>query len=269
LTDPVWADRASPLWDAGLPVGPKRLVQPALPLKDLPRVDFILISHNHYDHLDCAVAKHFGNRVVWIIPEGLGSWFKDIGITNYVELQWWETAKLGFNEHEQNRIKETETETEKEQVKLLITAFPAQHWSKRSVRDDNVSLWGGWAVRTIEDTEEKSLNVAFVGDTGWCDAFHEIGENLGPFDLSLIPVGAYCPKEIFGPQHVDPQEAIDIHVALRSKRSIGMHWGTFILTGEPLFEPPHLLAQTLQERNISTEEFFCIKIGETRSFPNS
>ena len=231
LTDPVWSDRCSPV-----PlVGPCRYREPPCELYELPPIDAILISHNHYDHLDLATALHFGDSVLWIVPKALDGWFKQQEISNVVALDWWEKYPLTKS--------------------VEAVCLPAQHWSKRTVTDDMQTLWCGWGLIG-------SKSVYFAGDTGYCSVFKEIGKKYGPFDLGLIPIGAYGPRSMMKCQHVDPKEAVSIHVDIQCKQSIGMHWGTWVLTDEHVFEPPNLLAKELVKRRLNANSFVAIHHGQ-------
>lgn len=234
LTDPVFEDRCSPLPF----LGPGRVVAPALDLSDLPTVDAVLISHNHYDHL-CKrsirkLHSRFGNKLRFYVPLGLARWFHKLDITNVVELDWWEEV-----EHIPN-------------VRIIFT--PAQHWSIRKPWDRKATLWGGWAICA-------STSFWFAGDTGYAPVFKEIGERLGPFDLAAIPTGAYSPRWFMKPQHVDPIEAVMIHQDVQSKRSIAIHCLCFPLTDEPMDEPISLLEEAVDEAGLSKDSFVTLKIG--------
>ncbi|KAF8056443.1 Napepld [Scenedesmus sp. PABB004] len=207
MTDPFFSQRSSPLQF----VGPQRAVQPALVPEDaaMPRLDFVLISHNHYDHLDSGsverLHKRFGHDLAWYVPLGLKAWFTRRGITNVTELDWWQEAQ-----HPGSKVR--------------VTLTPAQHWSARGAFDRRATLWGGWAV------VGEARRFWFAGDTGYCPVFPEIGERLGPFDLAAIPIGAYEPRGFMAPMHVGPEESVAIHREVRSRRSIGIHCCTFALT---------------------------------------
>ena len=236
LTDPHLTEYPCPL----KMFAPERITSPALSFEELPKVDFVLISHNHYDHLDLPTVEMLGNSVVWYVPLGLKSWFldQDIAAEKIVELDWWETDIFSEN--------------------VSITFTPNVHWSKRTLWDQNQSLWGSWSVQ-IGD-----FNSWFAGDTGYDEQlFKEIGKKLGPIDLAMIPIGTYGPRYFMLPMHVDPDQAVLIHKDIRSKKSIPVHWGTFQLSYEPFLEPPQLLAQVLKQKGIIEDQFSPVKIGET------
>jgi len=217
-----------------------RFTQPALKFEEMPDIDFIVISHNHYDHLDHRTVDMFGDSVLWYVPLGLKAWFVNRGISpqRVVELDWWQSHR--FNEQ------------------VLVTFTPTEHWSKRTPWDTNKSLWGGWSV------DIAGFKSWFGGDTGYHDSyFRDIGERLGPFRLAMIPIGAYAPRYFMEDAHVDPSGAIDIHRDVRAVQSLAMHWGTFQMTIEPAFEPPRLLRQEMSKRGLDIEQFKSLKIGDT------
>jgi L-ascorbate metabolism protein UlaG (beta-lactamase superfamily) len=237
LTDPMWSERASPVsW-----LGPKRHAWPGIRFEDLPRIDVVLISHTHYDHLDRPTILRLGNVPKYVVPERLGTWFKNEKITNVVELPWWSKIALQA---------------------ITIYAVPAKHWSKRWLfRNEGEIGWGGYII------ESPAGMIYFAGDTGYhSEYFKEIGKRFAKIDIGLIPIGAYFPREVFGNYHIDPREALEVHKEVGAKQSIGMHWGVFRLTQEPLAEPPMLLAKERETLRISPREFLIMKIGETRSF---
>jgi len=237
LTDAHFSERASPIQFAG----PRRVVAPALRMSELPHIDAVVISHNHYDHLDHDSVKRLAAQrsgsAHFFVPLGLKAWFAGIGIRAVSELDWWERAEhLGLN--------------------FMLT--PVQHWSSRTPWDRDKTLWGGWIV------EHPQLRFFFAGDTGYSPDFKDIGERLGFVDLAAIPIGAYEPRWFMKVMHVNPEEAVKIHQDLRARHSVAMHWGTFILTDEPLDEPPHRLAAARRAAGVSPETFFVMKHGETR-----
>lgn len=236
LTDPIWSERASFVsW-----AGPKRHARPGIRFQDLPKIDAVLLSHTHYDHHDRPTILRFKTQPRYFVPDKVKKWFEHEGIANVSELAWWKSEKFG---------------------PLTITAVPAKHWSKRWAYGVEDSGWGGFVVESPAGT------IYFAGDTGWHDSyFKEIGKHFPKIDLALIPIGAYYPREVFGRFHVDPAEAIKIHQETGAKRSIGMHWGVFTLTQEPLDEPPKELARQREAAGMPSEVFDAMKLGETRVF---
>lgn len=238
LVDPHFSQRASPVSFAG----PKRIVALPLQLDELPRIDVVLVSHNHYDHLDEATVKALAARPagspLFLVPLGLRAWFAGKGISRVEELDWWQVRPEGG---------------------LAFTLVPVQHWSKRTLWDTNRSLWGGWVI------EGGGRKVIHTGDLGYSRDTADIGTRLGPFDLALIPIGAYAPRWFMKVHHVDVPEALKVREDLRAARAIGMHWGTFEnLTDEPLDEPPAWLARERAARGIPPGGFDVMKVGETR-----
>ena len=223
LTDPIFSERASPLNFAG----PKRLIKPVIKIKDLPEVDVITISHNHYDHLDInslrKIQKKFPNVKI-LVPKGDLKLLKNYNLNNGFEFLWWEEIIF-------------------DNTKFIFT--PAQHWSARGLRDRNKSLWGSWFIKN----EDK--NIFHAGDTGYSDDFMEIRNRLGAVDFAMIPIGAYDPQWFMSYSHVNPEEALNIAKDLDAKKSIGMHWGTFILTDEPVLEPRERLNKISNQTNIN------------------
>lgn len=245
LTDPVFGERASPLAFAG----PKRYTPPAMHLDQLPPIDIVLLSHNHYDHLDRdavrRIAQHNEGRTCWLVPMKMADWFRREGIANVHELDWWQqeapqTAHGG----------------------VCAWFVPAQHFSGRGIQDRNSTLWGGW-VLAID-----GFRLYFAGDTGYGADFADIGRVFGGFDLSLIPIGAYEPQWFMRAVHVNPEDAVRIHRDVGSRLSVGMHWGTFILTDEPVDEPPHRLARALHDQGVDPRDFVVMQHGETRRLSN-
>lgn len=242
ITDPHLSNRASPVGFAG----PKRVMDPAISLDDLPRLDIVLISHNHYDHLDkksvlAITENQKENPPLFLVPLGMKAWFADIGIKERVlELDWWESHQLG---------------------NWRYHAVPVQHWSRRGLFDTNKVLWCGWVV------EAPGKRLFFAGDTGYSKDFKDIGSRFKSMDLSLIPIGAYAPRWFMKNMHCNPEEAVQIHLDVRSKKSVGMHWGTFLnLTDEPLDEPPARLRKAVEAKKIPLEDFISPKHGEIIRF---
>jgi len=242
LTDPQFSERASPLsW-----AGPKRVVAAALALSDLPEIDAVIISHDHYDSLDVAsvkaLATHNTQRTLsFLVPLGMKSWFDELGLEDIqvIELDWGQSHLLNG---------------------LKFTAEPSQHWSKRTLFDAYERLWATWVI------EAADRRIFFAGDTGYAPHFKQIGHKYGGFDIALLPIGGYEPRWFMKTYHVNPEEAVKIHLDIRSRYSVAMHWGTFVLTDEPLDEPPLKLRKALNKYQLPEAEFEVYKHGETRFF---
>lgn len=240
LTDPIFSQRASPLQI----MGPKRYRGPPCTVDQLPRIDAVLISHSHYDHLDAgsvsSLNARFGAELRWFVPLGLLDWLVKAGCENVMELDWWEENCVPSHDD------------------VTFVCTPSQHWSKRTTMDDNKSLWGSWTVLGPDH------RFFFAGDTGYCPVFSEIGHCFGPFDLAAIPIGAYQPRDVMVGQHVDPAEAVQIHQDLQAKQSVAIHWGTFALAYEFYLEPPQRLREALEEKGLEPGSFFILNHGESR-----
>ncbi len=238
LTDPTWSDTASPVSFAG----PRRFVPPGVAFEDLPPIDFVVVSHNHYDHLDLGTLKALAARRAetrFFVPLGNGALLRKNGIENVTELDWGEASvHRGVSVH----------------------CLPARHWSKRGPTDDNRALWASWAVIG----EERRFYHA--GDTGYFDGFSRIGEALGPFDLAAVPIGAYEPAPMMRDAHVDPEEAARAVRDLRAHRTVAMHYGTFDLSDEPLDEPPARFREATTDLGFGPDRAWILRIGETREF---
>ena len=240
LTDPHFGERASPFSF----VGPKRHVPAGIALEDLPHIDAVLISHNHYDHLDLEtvqrLARQAGGPPRYFVGLGLKHWFADNGMNTVTEMDWWDANTF---------------------MGLEFNFVPVQHWSKRTLTDANQTLWGGWLVKS------PAFSFYFAGDTGYSRDFAEVGRRFGGVDLGLIPIGAYEPRWFMHDQHVDPAQAISIHRDVKAKKSIGVHWGTFELTDESIDEPPRKLAEELKKAGLPENEFVALKHGQMLRFP--
>ncbi|XP_014850009.1 PREDICTED: N-acyl-phosphatidylethanolamine-hydrolyzing phospholipase D-like isoform X3 [Poecilia mexicana] len=238
LTDPIFSQRASFLQF----MGPKQYRGPPCTVEQLPRIDAVLISHSHYDHLDAgsvaSLNARFGGELRWFVPLGLMDWLAKMGCENVMELDWWEENCVPGHDN------------------VTFVCTPSQHWSKRTAWDDNRSLWSSWSVLG------PNHRFFFAGDTGYCPSFQEIGRRFGPFDLAAIPIGAYLPRDVMKGQHVDPEEAVQIHQDLQAKQSVAIHWGTFAY--EYYLEPPVRLREALEQRGLKPESFFTLRHGESR-----
>jgi N-acyl-phosphatidylethanolamine-hydrolysing phospholipase D len=238
LTDPQWSERASPLSFAG----PRRVVPPGLRLEDLPPIDFVLISHDHYDHLDAPTVKRLwaAHRPRFLVPLGLKAWFAELGIDAADELDWWDTRTVKG---------------------LTIVCLPNQHWSGRTLRDQNRRLWAGWAVLG------RDRRFYFAGDTGYyAPIFQEIGRRFGPFDLGAIPIGAYMPRAMMRFSHLTPEEALQVFADIGARRLLGIHWGTFNLASESLDEPPVRTEAEERRLSLDPERIWILRHGETRAW---
>ena len=237
LTDPFLSERASPF--GGL--GPKRYVPPGIPVAALPRIDAIVISHNHYDHLDAKAIEGFPSkeRIAAFVPTGLGRFFRSRGYRDVRELGWWEETRIGDD--------------------LVLAALPANHFSGRTPFDRNETLWASWAIAS------RTRKVFFAGDTGHGQVFEEIGRRIGPFDLGLVPIGAYEPASIMHAMHCDPEEAVALGRDVRASTLVAMHWGTVVLTDEPPFEPPGRFRAAANRAGYPDDKAWVMRIGETRA----
>jgi N-acyl-phosphatidylethanolamine-hydrolysing phospholipase D len=255
LTDPVFSERCFPVQWAG----PKRQTPPGLSLAQLPRIDVVLLSHNHYDHMDegslKALAAQPGGAPLIICPLGHQHWFAKWGIRKVVELDWWDTHVLEATAHS---------------ARIPVTLTPAQHWSARTATDALRSLWGGFAVRSPD------CHLFFAGDTAYSPDFKDIRQHFarehtpeqgGGFDMALLPIGAYEPRWFMKDQHCNPEESVQIFQDLGAKRALAVHWGTFQLTDEPLDEPPRALDQALRAQGLAGERFAVVPVGATLKIP--
>lgn len=234
LIDPVLSERASPFSF----YGPKRKTPPPLTVQQLPTVDVVLISHNHYDHLDRRTVRQLARRfpqATFIVPLGLKNWFRRYRLQRVEELDWWDSLQLGD---------------------LTFHCTPARHWSMRTLWDRNRSLWCGWVIH------HPALRFYFSGDSGYSDSLADIGTRLGPFDVAALPIGAYAPRWFMQEQHMDPQQSVTLYQQLNAPRVIPIHWGVFELADESLDEPPQQLNLALSAAGIEQHRFRPIKIGE-------
>lgn len=241
LTDPVWSDRASPLSFAG----PKRVTAPGIAFENLPHIDVILLSHNHYDHMDLKTLKRLHTKYQPLIITPLGN---DTIIRKAIPQARINTGDWGDN----LQISPT----------AKVTLTRANHWSSRGVRDRRMALWAGFFI------EAESGKIWFAGDTGYGDGqiFRDIKEKYGAPDVALIPIGAYAPRWFMANQHVDPAEAVKIFQDIGAPKSLGMHWGTFQLTDETRDAPKEELALALAKAQIPHGHFVAAEPGNVFDF---
>lgn len=239
LADPMLGQCASPVSFAG----PRRWVPPGAAVEELPDVHLILLSHNHYDHLDAGSVRALARRfpsAEWCVPLGLATTVRALGVERIRECDWWEKHGGGS---------------------LTVAATPAQHFSSRTPFDRNRSLWCGWVVTSARH------RVFFAGDTGYHPEFAKIGRSLGPFDVQLLPIGAYEPRWFMRPVHMDPEEAVRAFLDAGGRDRgalLPVHWGTFKLTDEPMDEPPRRVRAAWEAERLPAERLWLLRHGETR-----
>ena len=235
ITDPVFSKNMGPLI-----FGPKRYVDPAINLNEIPEVNLFLLTHNHYDHLDYRTIKKFPYKKANVItPLKLGKYFTRNKFNKVREMDWYDQTQVND---------------------LKITLMPAVHWSKRTLTDDNKTLWGSFLI------EYKDKKIFFACDTGYGDVYKDLGKKYGPIDLTFINIGAYDFRPMFEKSvyHTNPEEALNIAQDLKSKKVIGMHWGTVVLSLEPIMEPPIRFKANAEKYGYKKEDAILFKIGEVQ-----
>ena len=235
ITDPVFSKNAG-----ALIFGPKRFTKPALDLNEIPKTDLFLLTHNHYDHQDMSTIRNFPYKDAKVlVPLNLGKYFKNYKDVN--EMDWYDYKNINSD--------------------LKVTLLPAVHWSKRSLTDTNKTLWGNFLI------EYKNRKILFACDTGYGNIYKELGEKYGPIDLTMINIGAYNFKPMFDKTiyHTTPEEALNVAKDLKSKKVLGMHWGTFVLSLEPIMEPPVRFKDNAENYGFKREDAITFNIGEVKS----
>jgi L-ascorbate metabolism protein UlaG (beta-lactamase superfamily) len=239
LTDPIWSDRCSPVsW-----AGPHRVRPPGLRFEDLPPIDLVLISHNHYDHLDLPTLKELANSHAPRILTGLGNaaLLTEHGIGKVTELDWWQSTEVAPG--------------------VRVHAVPVQHSSNRGLTDTDGTLWVGFVI------EAPSGKVYFAGDTGWGPHFEQVFQRFGPMRLAMLPIGAFRPEWFMARVHVSPAEAVQAHLVLGARKSVAIHWGTFRLADDGELEPPQRLDAALLQAQVPFNDFWVLGFGEGRDVP--
>lgn len=227
-----------PVWSEALPGNIRRITPPGIRWEGLPRIDAVLVSHNHYDHLDLRTLRRLPAGTPIYVPHGVGAWLRGKGIHHVTELDWHTWEMLDG---------------------LRITLVPAHHWSRRGFRDANRTLWGGWVVQ-----DQAGRQVYFAGDTGYGPYFREIGRRYPGIDVAILPIGAYAPKHYNGGAHMDPKEAVQALQDLGAKAMVPVHWGTFRLSPEPVTEPIEWLHEAWKAAGLARERLWDLAIGDTR-----
>ncbi|GIF78343.1 MBL fold metallo-hydrolase [Asanoa siamensis] len=231
LTDPVWSRRIPPFI--------ARYTPPGVDWAALPRIDAVVISHNHYDHLDAPTIRRLPRSTPMLVPAGLAHWFRRRGFRDVTDLDWWQSRRIGA---------------------LTCTFVPTHHWSRRGLTDTNRSLWGGWVLAT-----DGGPTIYFAGDTGYGPRFAEVAARRRGLDVALLPIGAYEPRWFMRNQHMNPEDAVRAAADLGVRRVVPMHWGTFALSTEPLLEPPERLRTAWQAAGRDPSDLWRLGIGETRT----
>ncbi|WVO17827.1 hypothetical protein L204_105525 [Cryptococcus depauperatus] len=250
LTDPALQHRTIPSI-----LAPERLRPPPCSLNDLKRVDVVLVSHNHYDHLDPEAIKELGDSCEWIAPVGVGAFLRQHGATRVTELDWWQETKHMLSLP--NQPPKTFT----------ITAIPNMHWSARSPLDTNATLWSAFHVKSDSETPRSFIH---LGDTGYSPTlYHAVGRVLGSIDLAAIPIGSYEPRWHMHLQHTDPEGAVRMALQMHVKKSIGVHWGTWLMSDEAYNKPPLDLDLARKKLDVKEEQFSVVPVGKTIVLDNS
>jgi len=235
ITDPLFSKNSGPLI-----FGPKRYVESAIKLNEIPKTDLFLLTHNHYDHLDYSTIRNFPHKKSKVlVPLKLSKYFTRNGFKDVNELDWYDEIKVND---------------------LKVTFLPAVHWSKRTLTDTNKTLWGNFLI------EYKDKKILFACDTGYGNIYKELGKKYGPIDLTFINIGAYDFRPMFEKSvyHTNPEEALNIAQDLKSKKVIGMHWGTVVLSLEPIMEPPVRFKANAEKYGYKKEDAILFKIGEVQ-----
>lgn len=231
---------ADPVWSPKLPGRSRRMTQPGVKWEDLPRIDAVVISHNHYDHQDKATLRRLPKDTPMLVPGASKPWFEALGFTDVRELDWWESTDIQG---------------------VRFDFVPSHHWSRRGLTDTCRHLWGGWVITST------THRLYHAGDTGYGHFFAEIGKRYPRIDVAMMPIGAYAPRWFMKPVHTDPDEAIQALADVGGKAMACMHWGTFVLTAEPFLEPLHRTREAWGKTGRRREDLWDLALGETRVLP--
>ncbi|SFC42254.1 MBL fold metallo-hydrolase [Streptomyces aidingensis] len=239
---------ADPVWSRKILATPPRITPVGVAWERLPEIDAVVISHNHYDHLDLPTLRRLPPDTPLLVPAGLGPWCRRRGFTRVTDLDWWETAELPARPESAGTVR--------------FGFVPAHHWSRRTLTDTCRSLWGGWVL-----TGPAGHRVYFAGDTGYGHWFSQIGSRWPGIDLALLPVGAYAPRWMQGSVHTDPEEAVRACADVGARRLAPMHWGAFLLSGEPPLEPLHRVRAAWAAAGRAREDLWDLPVGGSRVLP--
>jgi L-ascorbate metabolism protein UlaG (beta-lactamase superfamily) len=237
LTDPVWSP--------GLPGRSRRMTEPGLPLDAVGKVDAVVISHDHYDHLDAPTVRRLPRATPIFCGANTARWFRKRGFTDVTELDWWESATRDG---------------------VTYTFVPAHHWCRRGLRDVCRRLWGSWVMSAPGPGGKGRRSVYFSGDTGYGTNFKEIGRRFPGLDVAILPIGAYDPRWFMTPVHTNPEEAVQAFKDLGAKRMSTIHWGTFVLTKEPFLEPPQRTREAWAKAGLPEKDLWLLALGESKVF---
>lgn len=242
LTDPIWSERASPFsW-----LGPKRVVLPGIKFEDLPPIDIVLVSHNHYDHMDIPTLRRLSeeHHPIFFVSKGNQTYLKSKGIHSKIhEMDWWDDCAISEQYH--------------------LHFVPAQHFSSRGIFDRNATLWGGFVIKGAKQM------IYFAGDTGYTPHFAEIQKRLGSPTLSILPIGAFEPRKFMDVVHLSPEEAVEVHLLMKSAQSMAIHFGTFQLADEDIHHPIEQLQKALLHHQIPSESFWVLNPGDSKVLFNT
>lgn len=239
LTDPYLTEVAGPLG-----FGPKRIVPPGISIANLPKINMILITHNHYDSLDVNTIRQIKNRkkIIAVVPLGMTNYFYQAGYQHIHQLDWYQSLQFDH---------------------IRVKAIPAIHFSSRGLFDRNKQLWAGYIIKS------KHHKILFMCDSAYGNLYKAIGKEYGPFDAIIIGIGAYEPQNVMRYSHTTPEQAAQIAKDVRADIVVAMHWGTVVLSDEPPFEPPVRFKKAALKAGYANNKIWVLKIGESRKIPRA